>query len=70
MGFNIDIEKKKLTMEEETHMKIKDVFYQINMLDNYTNHEWFKELNIKKLRLFKSVSRSSSDHFQNQHIFY
>ena len=49
MGLNIDIEKKKLTIEEETHMKIKDVFYQINMLDNYTNHEWFKELNINQL---------------------
>jgi len=30
-------------------MKIKDVFYQINMLDNYTNHLWFKNLNLNQL---------------------
>ena len=48
-GINVDIEKKKLTIEEETDMLIKDVFYQINMLDNYTNHIWFKDLNINQL---------------------
>ena len=30
-------------------MKIKDVFHQINMLDNYTNHMWFKNLNLHQL---------------------
>lgn len=48
-GINIEIEKKVLTEEEETNMKIKDVFYQINMLDNYTNSIWFKNLNIYQL---------------------
>ena len=48
-GVNITIEKEKLSIEEETEMKIKDVFYQINMLDNYTNHQWFKNLNINEL---------------------
>ena len=30
-------------------MKIKDVFYQINMLDNYTNPSWFKKLELYHL---------------------
>jgi len=48
-NINTDIEKTVLTYEEETDMKIKDVFYQINMLDNYTNHIWFKNLNLSQL---------------------
>lgn len=48
-GVNIEIEKQILTLEEQIEMKIKDVFYQINMLDNYTNHEWFKNLNLGEL---------------------
>jgi len=54
-GINVDIEKKKLTIEEETDMLIKDVFYQINMLDNYTNHIWFKDLNINQLIHFYAL---------------
>ena len=30
-------------------MKIKDVFYEINMLDNYTNPNWFKNLDYYQL---------------------
>ena len=48
-GIKVGIEKKILTFEEETEMKMKDIFYQINMLDNYTNHLWFKNLNIYEL---------------------
>lgn len=48
-GINIETEKNILSPEEETDMKIKDVFYQINMLDNYTNHLWFKNLNLNEL---------------------
>lgn len=48
-GIDLKIEKKVLSFEEETEMKIKDVFYQINMLDNYTNHIWFKDLSLFKL---------------------
>jgi hypothetical protein len=49
--YNIDINIPKiiLTPEEEIEMKIKDVFYQINMLDNYTNPNWFKNLDLYKL---------------------
>jgi hypothetical protein len=48
-GICVTIEKPILTLEEETEMKIKDVFHKINMLDNYTSHEWFKNLNIHQL---------------------
>jgi hypothetical protein len=48
-GVDIEIKKNVLTPEEEINMKIKDVFYQINMLDNYTNHAWFKNLEINDL---------------------
>ena len=48
-GFTIEMEKITLTPEEEIDMKIKDLFYQVNMLDNYTNHEWFKNLNLFQL---------------------
>ena len=48
-GININLEKIQLSPEEEIEMKIKDVFHQINMLDNYTNHMWFKNLNLHQL---------------------
>jgi len=43
------IEKEPLNPQEEINMKIKDLFYRINMLDNYSDHMWFKNLNIKQL---------------------
>ena len=48
-GVSILNPKKNLTYDEEIEMKIKDVFYQINMLDNYTNHVWFKNLDLQQL---------------------
>jgi hypothetical protein len=48
-GMILHIEKVKLSIDEEIEMKIKDVFYQINMLDNYTNHNWFKNLELHEL---------------------
>jgi len=48
-GIKIDIEKENFSKEKEVKMRIIDVFHQIDMLDNYTNYRWFKELNIKQL---------------------
>ena len=48
-GLDLGFEKNILTPEEEINMKIKDVFHKINMLDNYTNPEWFKNLNLIQL---------------------
>lgn len=48
-GININIDKAVMTPSEEIDMRIKDVFHKINMLDNYTNPIWFKNLNIFQL---------------------
>jgi hypothetical protein len=48
-GIDINITKAELTPEEEVDMKINDIFYQINMLDNYTNPDWFKNLDLSQL---------------------
>jgi hypothetical protein len=34
---------------EDQEMKIKELFYNINMLDNYTDHVWFTNLSIYQL---------------------
>ena len=49
LDFSIVDEKEKMTIEEETIMKMKDVFYEINMLDNYTDYRWFEQLNVNQL---------------------
>ena len=43
--------KEDLIMDDniELEMKIKELFYDINMLDNYTNHKWFIDLNLHQL---------------------
>ena len=43
-GINIQ-EEILLDENEELEMKIKELFYNINMLDNYTDHQWFLSLN-------------------------
>ena len=48
-NININIQKFELSKEEQIDMKIKDTFHKINMLDNYTNYEWFKNLNTHDL---------------------
>ena len=48
-GINLNLEKIKMSPEEEIDMKIKDVFHKINMLDNYTDHLWFKNLGLHQL---------------------
>ena len=48
-GINVNLEKIKMSPEEEIEMKIKDIFHKINMLDNYTDHLWFKNLSLHQL---------------------
>ena len=43
--------EKELSEEEIMENKVKDLFYKINMLDNYTNHKWF--MNLTQLELIK-----------------
>jgi hypothetical protein len=48
--YNIII-KEEITLDDnkELELNIKELFYNINMLDNYTNHEWFLKLNLDEL---------------------
>jgi len=47
---NIDIvEKEEFTEEEIIENKAKDLFHEINMLDNYTSHKWFMNLDLNHL---------------------
>jgi len=49
-GINIeDNNKIELSEEEQIELDIKELFYKINMLDNYTDHKWFSNLNLKSL---------------------
>ena len=48
-GVNLMIEQTPLSIEEQIDIKIKDVFYKINMLDNYTDPNWFKNLHLVQL---------------------
>ena len=43
------MEKPPLSPEEDLEMKMKDVFHKINMLDNYANYIWFKNLELNEL---------------------
>jgi len=47
---NIQIkEEKEISEDERIENKCKELFYNINMLDNYTNHTWFFNLNLHEL---------------------
>lgn len=48
-GIHFEMEKKEMTEEERVEMYMMDVFYKINLLDNYTSHIWFKNLNRTQL---------------------
>jgi hypothetical protein len=48
-GVILEFEKLELNKEQEIEMRMKDVFHKINMLDNYSSHLWFKNLDIKGL---------------------
>ena len=48
-GYELHLETVQLTPEEQLEMKMKDVFHEINMLDNYTDYTWFKSLELHQL---------------------
>lgn len=55
-NMDLDVEKIELTEKEKIEMRMKDIFYKINLLDNYTTHEWFKNLTIQQLYEFYRVA--------------
>ncbi len=52
IGIKMDIEKIQLKPEEETEMRMIDVFHKINLLGNYTSHLWMKRLTNNQLIKF------------------
>ena len=51
-GVILEFDKLELNKEQEMEMRMKDVFHKINMLDNYSSHLWFKNMDLKELANF------------------
>lgn len=56
-GISLEIEKPKMTKEQEIQHKCVDIFTRIDLLDNYTNYVWFMNLDIKKLLDFYDTAK-------------
>lgn len=55
-GINIEIEKDILSPEKMIELRMVDIFHKFDLLDNYTNHNWFKNLNLNQLKQLYKVS--------------
>lgn len=54
---NITIQEDEITPIQQQELRIVKLFQTINSLGNYSNHEWFMELNTSRiLRLFKELT--------------
>jgi hypothetical protein len=51
-GIVLEFDKLELNKDQEIEMRMKDVFHKINMLDNYSSHLWFKNMDLKELANF------------------
>jgi hypothetical protein len=51
-GIILEFDKLELNKDQEIEMRMKDVFHKINMLDNYSSHLWFKNMDLKELANF------------------
>jgi hypothetical protein len=49
-GINLDIEKDVLNPEKMMELRMIDIFHKFDLLDNYTNHNWFKNLHLNQLK--------------------
>ncbi len=56
-GVSLEIEKPKMTKEQEIQHKCVDIFTRIDLLDNYTNSVWFMNLDVKKLLDFYDTAK-------------
>lgn len=55
-GINLEIEKDVLSPEKTMELRMIDIFHKFDLLDNYTNHNWFKNLNLNQLKQLYRVS--------------
>lgn len=49
-GINIGFEQDKVSNDQSFTHRMVDVFHKFDILDNYTDHRWFADLNIKQLK--------------------
>tara|TARA_B110000037_G_C17082984_1_gene490772 strand:- start:938 stop:1810 length:873 start_codon:yes stop_codon:yes gene_type:complete len=63
LGYNIKIKEDKLTDIQYINSYTVETFHKIDLLGNYTNHAWFLNLNLRKL---KKLYYYSCDIFYNQ----
>lgn len=56
-GVTLEIEKPKMTKEQEIQHKCVDIFTRMDLLDNYTNSVWFMNLDVKKLLDFYDTAK-------------
>lgn len=55
-GLSFNFEKDKISTEQEFTHRMVDIFHKFDMLDNYTDHRWFENLNLNQLkRLYKKA---------------
>ena len=56
-GITLEIEKPKMSKEKEIEHKCVDIFSRMDLLDNYTNSDWFMKLDSKKLLDFYDTAK-------------
>ena len=49
-GIYMDIEKDQLDVIKRLELRMVDIFHKFDVLDNYTDHLWFKNLNKHQLK--------------------
>lgn len=49
-GLEYTIKKDIFDPEKEIELRMVEIFHKIDLLDNYTDHTWFKDLNLNELK--------------------
>ncbi len=49
-GLEYNIKKDIIDPEKEMELRMVEIFHEIDLLDNYTDHIWFKDLNLNQLK--------------------
>ena len=49
-GLEYNVKKDIIDPEKEMELRMVEIFHEIDLLDNYTDHNWFKNLNIYQLK--------------------
>lgn len=49
-GLEYNVKKDVMDPEKEMELRMVEIFHEIDLLDNYTDHNWFKNLNLNQLK--------------------